>query len=146
MEILNYSLVVLVIAIGLILGRVLAWMAKEEIKAGKKYFLLLQKALFCAVIFTLMYANKTNAQYTWIGAVIIFAYLAYFKKVNITITYVVLALAVYLSTKTDYFLLASSLAFLYGLPTGTLLKDKKFIALNLIVFLVTAAGMFLILK
>jgi hypothetical protein len=146
MEILNYALVAVVIAIGLILGRMLAWMAKEEVRPGKKYFLLLQKILFCAVIVTLMYANKTNVHYIWIGAVIIFAYLVYFKKVNTVITYAVLALGVYLSTKTDYFLLASSFAFLYGLPTGTMLKNRKFIALNLIVFLVVAIGLFLIVK
>ena len=144
MEILNYVLAALVVSTGIILGRILARIAKEEIRPGKKYFLIIQKSLFCAAIVFLMYLNKTNVHYIWIGALIIFTYLLYFKKINPMIISAVLGLAVYLSSKTDYFVVISSLTFLYWLPIGTLLKNKKKIALNLIVFLVVAIGLFIL--
>ena len=146
MEILNYTLIAAVVSIGLILGRVLAWIAKEEIRPGKNYFLILQKALFCAAVILLMFLNRTNVHYMWIGALVIFVYLYYYKKISSEIVYGVLGLVFYLSVKTEYFLIASSLIFLYGLPTGTLLKDKKKIALNLLLFLLVAVGLFLLLK
>jgi hypothetical protein len=146
MEILNYALVAIVISIGLILGRVLAWIAKEEIRPGKNYFLILQKALFCAAVIALMFLNRTNVHYIWAGALIIFVYVYYYKKISPEIVYGVLGLVFYLSSKTEYFLLASSLIFLYGLPSGTLLKNKEKIALNLLVFLVVSIGLFLLLK
>lgn len=146
MEILNYVLIAVVVSIGLISGKVLAWIAKEEIRSGKKYFIILQKALFCGAIILLMFLNKTNVHYIWIGALVIFVYLYYYKKISPEIVYAVLGLVFYLSVKTEYFLIASSLIFLYGLPSGTLLKDKKKIALNLLLFLVVAVGLFLLLK
>ena len=146
MEILNYVLIATLVSTGLILGRVLANIAKEEIKPGKKYLIILQKLLFCSAIILLMYLNKTNVHYIWIGALVIFVYLYYYKKISPEIVYAVLGLVFYLSVKTEYFLIASSLIFLYGLPSGTLLKDKKKIALNLLLFLVVAVGLFLLLK
>ncbi|MBW2986663.1 hypothetical protein KY333_04805 [Candidatus Woesearchaeota archaeon] len=144
MEILNYALAALVVSTGLILGKILARIAKEEIKPGEKYFLIIQKSLFCAVIVFLMYLNKTNVHYIWIGGLIIFTYLLYFKKINPAVLSAVLGLAVYLSSKTDYFVVISSLTFLYWLPVGTLMKKKKEIALNLIVFLIVAIGLFIL--
>ena len=146
MEILNYVLIAVVVSIGLILGRVLAWIAKEEIRPGKNYFLILQKILFCAAVILLMYLNKANVHYIWAGALVIFVYLYYYKKISPEIVYGVLGLVLYLATKTEHFLLAGSLIFLYGFPTGTLLKDKKKIALNLLLFLLVAIGLFLLLK
>lgn len=146
MEILNYALVAVVIAIGLILGRVLAWMAKEEIKAGKKYLLILQKALFCAITAVLIYANRTNVHYVWIGGLIIFAYLSFFKKINHLMISAILGAGLYISSSTDQFLLTSALIFLYGLSAGSLIKDKKLIAGNLAIFLAVALLLFLVLK
>ena len=135
MEILNYALIALIASTGLILGRILAWTAKEEIKPGTKYFILIQKALFCIITAIIMYANRTNVHYIWTGALIIFAYLSLFKKINHLIVSAVLAFGFYLGSKTDYFLLISALTFLYGLPAGSLLKDKKKLAINVAVFL-----------
>lgn len=144
MEILNYALVALVVSIGLILGRILAWIAKEEIKPGKKYLLILQKALFCAIAAVLMYANRTNVHYVWIGGLIIFAYLSFFKKINHLIISAILGAGFYISSNTDQFLLTSALIFLYGMPAGSLMKNKKELALKIALFLLFAIGLFLI--
>ena len=81
MEILNYALVALVISTGLIAGAVIARFAKEEIKPGKKYFILLQKLLFIIAIALIMYANRTNVHFIWVGGLIIFLSGAYFVLV-----------------------------------------------------------------
>ena len=144
MEILNYIIIAVITAAGLILGKVLAKIAKEEIKPGKKYLLIMQKALFCAVILLLMYINRTNVHYIWAGAVIIFAYLRFFKKINHLLMSTILAVAFFLASKTDYFLIISAMTFLYNFPAGSLIKNKKDVAANLLVFLAVATIMFLV--
>jgi len=146
MEILNYALVALIISLGLLSGRIIAGIAKEEIKQGKKYFLILQKILFCTVVFLLMYFNKTNVHYTWIGGLVIFAYLSWFKKIPSYIISAVLGITLYLATLTENFLLISSVIFFYGFPAGSLIKNKKEIALNIVIFLVVAVGLFFLQK
>jgi len=146
MEILNYALVALVVSIGLILGKILAKIAKEEIKPGKKYLLILQKVLFCAIAAVLIYSSRTNVHYVWIGGLIIFAYLSFFKRINHLIISAILGIGFYLSSSTDHFLLISALIFLYGLAAGSLFKEKKMIAGNLIVFLAVSLLLFLVLK
>lgn len=146
MEILNYALIALIVSLGLLSGRIIAWIAKEEIKPGKKYFLILQKILFCAVVFLLMYFNKTNVHYTWIGGLVIFAYLSWFKKIPSYIISAVLGITLYLATLTENFLLISAVIFLYGFPAGSLIKNKKEIALNIVIFLVVAVGLFFLQK
>ena len=146
MEILNYALVALVVSIGVILGRILAWIAKEEIKPGKKYLLILQKALFCIIAAVLIYTNRTNVHYVWIGGLILFAYLSFFKKINHLVTSAILGAGFYLSSNTDQFLLTSALIFLYSLPAGSLIKNKKLLAGNLIIFLAVSLLLFLVLK
>jgi len=42
-------------------------------------------------------------------------------------------------------LLVSALIFLYGLPSGSLIKNKKEIAVNVLAFLIIAIGLFLVI-
>lgn len=146
MEILNYFLIAVVISTGLILGRILAKIAKEEIKPGRKYLIILQKIIFCSILILLMYLNKTNVHYIWIGSVIIFAYLLFFNELCPGQIYLFSGILFYLFSKTDYFLPASALIFLQGLPIGTLLKKNKILALSILLFLAVSIILFLILK
>ncbi|MBW3001598.1 hypothetical protein KY338_00370 [Candidatus Woesearchaeota archaeon] len=146
MEILNYALIVLVASLGLMSGRIIAWIAKEEIKPGKKYFIVLQKILFCFIVFLLMYSNKTNVHYTWVGALVLFVYLSWLKKIPTYIISAVLGTGMYLASLTDNFLLISGVIFLHGLPAGSLMKNKKEVILNIVVFLAVAVGLFFLLK
>lgn len=139
MEILNYSLIAIAAVLSLICGAIIGHFAKEELEPGKKYFIFLQKALFAAIIAVIMYANRTNVHYAWIGAIIIFAYLYFFEKINQAISYAVLGLAFFLAADTELFLPIASLAFLYGLPTGSrLVKNRKSIILCTIIFIAIA--------
>lgn len=146
MEIINYLLIAAVAALGLVSGRVLARIAKEEIKPGKKYFLILQKFLFALTVFLLMHFNRTNVHYTWIGVLVLFVYLSWFKKIPTYVISAVLGAGIYLASLTDNFLLISGFIFLYGLPAGSLIKNKSEIILNIAVFLAVSAGLFFLLK
>lgn len=139
MEILNYALTAIVASIGLMCGAIIARFAKEEIKPGKKYFILLQKLLFVAVIALVMYANRTNVHFIWVGGVIIFVYLYFFNKIRQAFAYGALALAFF--NASDMFLPASALIFLYGFPTAAKMKKREiaecmitFLAISIILF------------
>lgn len=144
MEILNYALVALVASLGLVIGRVLARIAKEEIKPGKKYLLALQKILFCTAVITLMYLNRENVHYSWAGALILFAYLSWFKKIPSYIHSAALGAGFYLASLTDNFTVISAVVFLHGFPAGSLIQNKKKLILNMVLFLVLATGLFLV--
>lgn len=146
MEILNYSLISLIAVLGLALGAVIGHFAKEEMKPGKKYFLLLQKALFIASIAAVMYANRTNVHYIWIGAVIIFIYFYFFEKINQIFAYAVLGLAFFLASETEMFLPVAALVFLYGFPTGSMIKNRKSIIFCTIIFVAVAFLSYILIK
>ena len=140
MECINFMLTALAIAAGPILGAILGWIAKEELRPGKKYHILLQKAIFTLAIILLMYANRTNVHYIWVGAAAIFLYYSYYTQIQEAVIYAALAVIFYLGADTNLALPIISLTFLYGLPSGSLLlKNKKQILLNIIMFLLIAA-------
>lgn len=143
MEILNYYLIALITALGLICGAVIGYFAKEELKPGKNYFIWLQKILFTLAVVLLMYANRTNVHYMWAGGLIIFIYLYYYEKMRPAITYAFLAFVFFLASVTSMFLPVSASVFLYSFPTGSMIyKNKKEIAICVISFLVIALILF----
>jgi hypothetical protein len=143
MEILNYSLIALITALGLICGAVIGYFAKEELKPGKNYFVWLQKILFTLAIVLLMYANRTNVHYMWAGGLIIFIYLYYYEKMRHAITYAFLAFVFFLASLTGMFLPVSASIFLYSFPTGSLIyKNKRDIAVCIISFMIIALILF----
>jgi len=154
MNILNYSLTALVLYIGLFMGFILVLMAKEEIKPGKKYFLFLQKAILSLIFILLVVFLGLNyiVILLLLACIIIYITKNYLKKEfnDVIYTYILLSVIFYLSSKNlNLFIIESSLIFLYGLPTGTLLttKDKKQTAMNIlknIPFILIAIILFLI--
>ena len=145
MEILNYSLVALITVLGLICGAAIGFFAKEELKPGKKYFVGLQKILFTLAVVLLMYANRANVHYMWMGGLILFIYLYHFEKINHVAVYAFFALVFFLASKTDLFLPVSASIFLYSLPAGSLIfKNKKETAICVISFLIIAIILFFI--
>ena len=126
MNILNYSVIALIAYIGLFIGFILAIMAKEELKPGKKYFIFLQKAILL-LIFLFLFIG-----FNYLSVLLLFALiLIYVLKKRIEFgespyIYTILAIIFYLSSKNlNQFVIESSLIFLYGLPTGTLLTKKS---------------------
>lgn len=152
MNLLNYSLTAITVYLGLFIGFILAIIAKEEIKPGKRYFLLLQKIILLLIfIFLLIFIDLNYILVLLILAFIIIHLLKTKKEFKeLPYIYIILSIIFYLSSKKlNLFIIESSLIFLYGLPTGSLLtkKDKKETIINIsenIPFILTAIILFLI--
>jgi len=74
MEALNLILVLAVALFGgFFSGYAVGWIAKEELKAGRKYFVWLKRILLIAVIFTLglsFFANSLENYFVLIAALV----------------------------------------------------------------------------
>lgn len=130
MNFLNYSLTALVCFVGLFAGFFLAIIAKEELKIGKKYFVFLQKIILLLIFVFLLVFIKLN----YILVLLILAFIAVYAAKNyfkdkfdeMFYVYIILAVIFYLSSKElNLFIIESSLIFLYGLPSGSLLMRKS---------------------
>ena len=126
----NYFLVSFLAYSGLFIGMSLAFIAKEEIKPGRKYFVFLKKMVLSLVIVFLFVLHKLDYIIVLPALAIV---LVYFYKVRVNkgfnedfLIYLILGAIFYSSYKnTNLFVIESSLMFLYGFPTGTLLVDFK---------------------
>jgi len=130
MQFINYFLVLIVSFLGIFIGSFLAINTKEELKQGKKYFILLQKILLTLIFGFLLsfYELQLNAV---LFISLVFLVFLLFIEPNQPSVHIALAIILVLtSCSTGVFLVEASLIFLYGLPTGTLLtqsmiKEKK---------------------
>ncbi len=128
MNLLNYSLTAVIAYMGLFIGFILAIIAKEELKAGKKYFILLQKIILLLIfVFLLVFIELSYIPILLILAFILISILRSKKEFNeLPYIYIILAIIFYLSSKQlNLFIIESSLIFLYGLPIGTLITKKS---------------------
>ena len=116
MSILTLSLTAVVVYIALFLGLILAWIAKEELDYGKKFFVLSKNILFFAVLVYLVMINPI--MFEIILAVVLALIFLFFKKSRYgdIIAYILLAIAFDMNT------VIASLIFVYGLFQGTLVK------------------------
>lgn len=127
----NYFFSSLISFSGLAIGIMLVQIAPEEQKPLKKYFILLRKILLLIIfIFIIFYYFK--------GYLILLSLIGYFLfllfvefKINnplkkSIITYIILGILFFLSSKNlNLFVIESSLILLYGLPTASLIYNKK---------------------
>ncbi len=152
MEIINYTLTLIVSFLGLVIGIILAYIAKEELRAGKKYFILLQKVILTLIpSFFLFYFLKKNISLLIIS-ILLFSMLinSYNKRIKTHYIYPFLALIFFFSHKNiDLFRLEAFLIFLYGFPTGSLLtkvtkKNYVKIVLQHISFVVIGLLLFIL--
>jgi hypothetical protein len=124
MELLTYSLTLIICFFGIFFGIVLAFSAKEEIKPGKKYFILMQKIILLIILIILLNLFDINFY------IKLFAYalLIFLMELNLKneIFYALLGVAFFFaSPDRNLFFLISSLIFFYGFPTGSLFAYKK---------------------
>jgi hypothetical protein len=149
MNILNYSLTAVVVYLGLLVGFILAMMAKEEMKDGRRYFVFLQKLILLLVFVFLLVFIRLN--YILVLLILVFIVVYLLKRKNeLVYIYMILGVIFYLSSKTlNLFVIESSLIFLYGIPTGSLLtkRDKKESLIGILKnvgFVVVAVVLFLV--
>ncbi len=107
-------------------GYFLGKTTKEELKAGKKYFMGMQHVLFIAIAAVFLYAGKWNLYVVVTGLTIVFAYLTLKQARNPFASEALFGIAFSLAVNAEIIFLISALVFLYGLPTGSLfVKQRK---------------------
>jgi len=99
---------------GLLIGATLSLFTKEELKPGRKYFILLEKALLLAVSLVIVFYVKDF---------FVFFVLGFFAGFVFRRIYFYLGLALPL-TLGSFLILLSSLIFVFGMPHGTLIAGE----------------------
>lgn len=115
---------------GFLFGLSLAFIAPEELKSGEKYFLLFKEALFCFIIVFSSFSFVVSRNYYL--CIIILSYLAlYFLLIRrrsfflaeiFNYSFFAALYLIFLFSPAPYLILLPSLVFLYGLPSGTLVR------------------------
>ena len=113
--------------LGLPFGLFLSFLSPEEMKPGKRYFELIQNLLLVFILFFIFDYYLLPLMISIIITITVFLGVFYWKnKYKSIIIYLILAVFLYLSYKDPtLFALESSLIFMYGFPTGSLIKCKK---------------------
>ena len=126
MEAVNHFLGLVIIFSGLIIGMVLGFIAKEELKPGRKYLELLQKFLIAAIfIISIFYSKHIALSIVLVGIIV---YLILFKfSFNDIFTYGVFGFIYFIfADNLNTLILLSSLMFLHGLPIGSLMTEEMY--------------------
>ncbi|MBU0459820.1 MAG: hypothetical protein KKH52_03325 [Nanoarchaeota archaeon] len=111
--------------IGIVLGIVLGYLAKEEVHPGKKYLLGLKKFLLGLIFLLVGYSAFINGHFVLfiLPLLLLIGFLLELKLKNkyVEVGYYIVFVIAYVFFPSS---LLASLIFLYGLPTGTLLIKK----------------------
>ena len=150
---LSYFLASLIAYLGLLVGIILIKMAPEEQKPGKKYFILLEKILFLAILALPLYYFKINI----ILSLVLLSFVAALmlgNKIKLNkscLVYFLFGIFFYLGSRfIDLFVIEAVLIFLYGMPNASLtlsLKNKNYneVLIKNLPFFVPVAALYLIL-
>lgn len=148
----QYMLAALVSYLGIVAGIIVSAMSIEELKDGRRYFILLQHSLFVTILLISFYVHKTSWWTTLFIIVTMIFVLSFAQKLNThRIGYPVCAILLYINqlSKTIFFITAA-LIFLYGMPTAALqihhmkknnyvmifLKDISFLIICYLLYLI----------
>jgi len=143
---LTYLLVLLVCFLGVFIGLLIAFLAKEELKDGKKYFIISKNIIFTLTIFLLLYFLKLH--FLSILLVCLILLLVLFKvKIKEWILYSIIGIIFYISSlNSNLFTLNASLIFIYSIFMGSLFMEKntKLNSFNLIYKLIKEYSLFVV--
>jgi|SRR3989344_695051 len=113
---------------GLLLGVVLSYIAPEELKAGKTYFILLKRIIFLLMVLLAGYYLWIDGKIIYVAGELLFAAPLFWwelrrKNKILEIGVYIFSIGAYLLiSNNNYGLILTVLVFLYGLPAGTLLR------------------------
>ncbi len=131
METINIILTILVSVSGIPLGFLLAKIAKEELKKGERYFIWMQNIILILAV-NLFFCSLKLRIAVLILIFILTSFLIIKTKPRAVIGYIIFAVLFYLDIKSIEITLAlSSLAFLYGFPTASLIRLEGINALKM---------------
>lgn len=123
-------LIYIISFLGAFAGRIIGKFTKEEVKVGRKYFLVGEQIILLILASYFLYLSQINASafiYFILGLLVSF----FFKEV-----YFYFALAFIMCITQNNLVLVSSLVFIYGLFHGSLGKKAYYILLYLIIPLI----------
>ena len=129
MNLLNQILILLFSLTGILFGLILALIAPEELKIGKKYFFLFKLIIFVLIFFLVNYYMYLAKNYyilipfTILAIILFIVELTSRRKIYELFNYLIFAVPFFFSSEQNFQLLLAVLIFIYGLPTGTSLKD-----------------------
>ncbi len=123
MNILSYALAAIVAYLGIAAGLVIIRSAKEEQKAGKRYFLALQKTVLILIFISLFYFMDISLLLILSAAI---SAAAYHKNGSSYYMYPVFAVLFYMgSISKELLFILAVLLFIYGLAVSGILFTKK---------------------
>lgn len=114
---------------GIASGMILARIAPEELESGKKYFLLFKNFIYSLLF--LLVAFYFSKEQNFLGLGVLSALFVVLWRISLQSRhqelyeipkYLLFIVPYFLISITEFQLLLSSFLFLYGMPTGTLLK------------------------
>ncbi len=131
MQFINYFFASVISFFGLLMGILLIKIAPEEQKPLEKYFILLRKILLLIIFIFIMF-YYSNAYLNLVVLIVYFLFLLFIEfKFNdllkkSIIIYATLGVLFFLSlSNSNLFAIESSLILLYGIPTASLLYNRK---------------------
>lgn len=128
MEILNYFLISLVVYLGLLAGIIISYMAKEELKPGKRYFILAHNITLAFILYFILEFIKANVYIVFLlplaFVVFLFYYTETYKK-SYALYPILGGFFFIVSSNNNQLLIMSGLIFFYGFLIGTLQTDFK---------------------
>lgn len=161
MDFISYFLSVIIAYSGILFGLLLGKIAKEELKPGKRFFLLMQNILFIMFLVLFLFFFLNNKILIIMGILIIIIIIfksikqnfgvILKKSINPYYVYIIYGILIFLvQIKLNEFFVLLTIIFVYGLPTGSLVyyskKDILKQVLSKTVFLGIAAVVFLMFK
>ncbi len=131
MQFLNYFFASIISFLGLLIGILLVKIAPEEQKPLHRYFEFIRKLILILIFLSMVFYYSNNPPY--IIAFLLYLVFIVFIESRLrdllkksVITYTALGIIFYLSSKNlSLFVAESSMILLYGLPTASLLYNKK---------------------
>jgi len=128
----------IVVYLGLAVGTMLSSMAKDELKDGKKYFILLHHIVLAFILFFVLELYNLNAFIILLLPLVLILALFYYKDSykKSYLVYPVLGVAFALSfAQQTMFLIIATLIFFYGFLISSLHKNYiKILTRNLLFF------------
>jgi|GEM_PF-5868041 len=133
MELIAFLLAVLVSSLGLLAGVIIARLAKEELRAGEKYFLFAEDVVLAATLFLLWLHQVFAPVALAIISILVVLLLIHPSRVppalarlrTSPVAFVLFALILFTAQNLPQFTLFASLALVYAIPAGTLLYMRQ---------------------
>ena len=129
MTLLTSIAIFIVSLLGFVGGVLLSYLAAEEVEPGRKYLLWLGRVLFMVALAVVNYYAWVEGRFIFGGIVTILGIFLLFLEWNMAeparvflFPYILLGSAYFLLDNAAAQLVLASVLFLYGLPTGTLMK------------------------